>query len=44
MEKYSRSADTDEEPRKWVKKVGRKHVIKDTTLGTQIRGVRMTRR
>ena len=30
--------------KKWVKKVSRKHVIKGTATGSQIRGVRMTRR
>ena len=29
---------------KWVKKVDRKHVIKGTSLGEKLRGVRMTRR
>ena len=38
------TVDTDEESGKWVKKVSRKHVIKGTTTGSQIRGVRMTRR
>ena len=38
------SVDTDEESGKWVKKVSRKHVIKGTATGSQIRGVRMTRR
>ena len=37
------SVDTDEEPGKWVKKVGCKHIIKGTSLDSQIRGVHMTR-
>ena len=38
------TVDTDEESGKWIKKVSRKHVIKGTATGSQIRGVRMTRR
>ena len=34
------TVDTDEESGKWIKK----HVIKGTATGSQIRGVRMTRR
>ena len=38
------TVDTDEESGKWVKKVSRKHVIKGTATGSQIRGICMTRR
>ena len=38
------SADIDEQSGKWVKNVGRKYVIKETTLGSQIHDVLMTRR